>query len=196
MSSIPRSGRSPGKGNGYPLQYSCLENPMDRGAWWVIAHGVAKSQTRLSGWAQSSIIFTNPQLPYNYPPDRGGHFRGRQCLWAASPPALREACRDPLQEETSCPGSGLTLWSHGSGVVATWRISTVGMSPPSASLLPGLALLPQFLPLPHQGQSCHDLLFSGSQGFYTERMGMGDRAGEEGRKRKENTAFKKEQNFF
>ena len=49
MSSIPRSGRSPGKGNGYPLQYSCLENPMDRGAWWVIAHGVTKSQTRLSG---------------------------------------------------------------------------------------------------------------------------------------------------
>ena len=40
--SIPRSGRSPGEGNGYPLQYSCLENPMDRGAWWATAHGVAK----------------------------------------------------------------------------------------------------------------------------------------------------------
>ena len=37
-----------GEGNGTPLQYSCLENPMDRGAWWAVVHGVAKSQTRLS----------------------------------------------------------------------------------------------------------------------------------------------------
>ena len=37
-----------GEGNGNPLQYSCLENPMDRGAWWATIHGVAKSQTRLS----------------------------------------------------------------------------------------------------------------------------------------------------
>ena len=37
-----------GEGNGTPLQYSCLENPMDRGAWWAVVHGVAKSQTRLN----------------------------------------------------------------------------------------------------------------------------------------------------
>ena len=37
-----------GEGNGTPLQYSCLENPMDRGAWWAAVHGVAQSQTRLS----------------------------------------------------------------------------------------------------------------------------------------------------
>ena len=43
--SIPGSGRYPGEGNGNPLQYSCPENPMDRGAWWATAHGVAKSQT-------------------------------------------------------------------------------------------------------------------------------------------------------
>ena len=36
---------SPGEGNGNPLQYSCLENPMDRGAWWATVHAVAKSQT-------------------------------------------------------------------------------------------------------------------------------------------------------
>ena len=42
---IPASGRSPGIGNGNPLQYSCLENPMDRGAWWATVHGVTKSQT-------------------------------------------------------------------------------------------------------------------------------------------------------
>ena len=46
--SIPRLGRSPGEGNGNPLQYSCLENPMDGGAWWATVHGVAKSRTRLS----------------------------------------------------------------------------------------------------------------------------------------------------
>ena len=48
VGSIPGSGRSPGEGNGNPLQYSCHENPMDRGAWWATVHGVAKSQTRLS----------------------------------------------------------------------------------------------------------------------------------------------------
>ena len=42
---IPGLGRSPGGGNGSPLQYSCLENPMDRGAWWARGHGVAKSGT-------------------------------------------------------------------------------------------------------------------------------------------------------
>ena len=42
------SGRSPGEGNGNPLQYSCLENPMDGGAWGAIVHGVAKSWTQLS----------------------------------------------------------------------------------------------------------------------------------------------------
>jgi len=44
-SSIPGSGRCPGEGNGHPLQYSCLENPMDRGAWWATVHGVTKSGT-------------------------------------------------------------------------------------------------------------------------------------------------------
>ena len=43
--SIPGSGRSPGGGHGNPLQYSCLGNPMDRGAWWATVHGVTKSQT-------------------------------------------------------------------------------------------------------------------------------------------------------
>ena len=45
MGSTPGLGRSPGGGNGNPLQYSWLENPMDRGAWWAIVHGITKSQT-------------------------------------------------------------------------------------------------------------------------------------------------------
>ena len=47
MGSIPGSGRSPGEGHGSPLQYSCLENPMDRGAWRAAVRGVPQSQTQL-----------------------------------------------------------------------------------------------------------------------------------------------------
>ena len=59
LGSIPGSGRSPGEGSGNPLQYSCLESPMDRGAWWATVHGVAKSRTQLSD-------FTAPHYPSNY----------------------------------------------------------------------------------------------------------------------------------
>ena len=56
--SIPGSGRSPGEGIGYPLQYSCLENPVDGGAWWAAVHRVAQSQTGLKrlGGSSSSCI--------------------------------------------------------------------------------------------------------------------------------------------
>ena len=57
LGSIPGLGRSPGEGNGNPLQYSCLENPMDRGAWWATVHGIAKSRTRLSVF--TSLHFTS-----------------------------------------------------------------------------------------------------------------------------------------
>ena len=48
LGSIPGTGKSPGEGNCNPLQYPCLENPMDRGAWRATVHGVTKSQTQLS----------------------------------------------------------------------------------------------------------------------------------------------------
>ena len=47
LTSIPGSGRSPGVGHGNLLQYSCLENSIDRGVWWAMVHRVAKSQTQL-----------------------------------------------------------------------------------------------------------------------------------------------------
>ena len=47
---IPGVGRSPGEGNGNPLQYPCHKNPVDRGAWWATVHGVAESRTRLSNF--------------------------------------------------------------------------------------------------------------------------------------------------
>ena len=56
-SSIPGSGRSPGKRNGNLLQYSGLENPMDRGAWWIIVHGISQSWTWLK-WRSTHYIFT------------------------------------------------------------------------------------------------------------------------------------------
>ena len=70
---------SPGEGNGNPPQYSCLENPMDGGAWWATVHGVAKSQTRLSDFTSlhltvelvfKSVLSSSPQTPIymNYYP--------------------------------------------------------------------------------------------------------------------------------
>ena len=57
LGSIPGSGRSPGEGNGNPFQYSCLENPMDGGAWWATVHGVAKSRTRLSDFTFTLVHY-------------------------------------------------------------------------------------------------------------------------------------------
>ena len=71
---IPGSGRSPGEGNGKPLQYSCLENSMDGGAWWATVHGVAESDTteRLhftSGLAAASLVAESPRAALELLPD-------------------------------------------------------------------------------------------------------------------------------
>ena len=57
---IPESGRSPGRGHGNPLQYSCLESPMDRGACWVMVHGVPKSANPLNGNPFQYSCLENP----------------------------------------------------------------------------------------------------------------------------------------
>ena len=57
LGSVPGLGRSPGEGHGNPLQYSCLENPMNRGAWWATVHGVAKSWMQLSMHAHNTSLF-------------------------------------------------------------------------------------------------------------------------------------------
>ena len=70
LGSISGSGSSPGEGNGNPLQYSCLENPKDGGAWWATVHGVAKSQTRLSDFTSlhfTSLAFSWSQLGHKDP---------------------------------------------------------------------------------------------------------------------------------
>ena len=63
QSSIPGSGRSPGEGNGNPLQYSCLENPMDGGAWWATVLGVTKSRTEQ---LHSSLMGYVPKLFHTF----------------------------------------------------------------------------------------------------------------------------------
>ena len=60
---IPGWGRSPGEGNGNPLQYSCLENPVDEEAWWATVYGVAKSRT----WLSNFTLATKPSPPYCFP---------------------------------------------------------------------------------------------------------------------------------
>ena len=61
--SIPGLGKSPGGEHGNPLQYSCLKNPMDRGAWWATVHRIAKSQTRLRVHACNATLgSSNPRL--------------------------------------------------------------------------------------------------------------------------------------
>ena len=72
-------GRAPGEGNGYPLQYSCLKNPMDRGAWGATVHGVAKRRTRLSdlthsGW-QWRVLLLNVALNVTLWVNK------RMCVW-------------------------------------------------------------------------------------------------------------------
>ena len=64
--SIPGLGKSHGEGNGNPLQYSCLENPMDRGAWQTIAHGVAKSWTCLNEYVHLCPYFLNNHFVINF----------------------------------------------------------------------------------------------------------------------------------
>ena len=65
LGSIPGSGGSPGEGNGNPLQYSCLENPMDGGAWWATVHGVAKSWTQLSDFTFTFHFSIDLELLFN-----------------------------------------------------------------------------------------------------------------------------------
>ena len=62
--SIPGPGRSPGEGNGNPLRYSCLGNPMDRGAWWAAVYGIAQRRTRLKRLSSSSSRELRSHMPY------------------------------------------------------------------------------------------------------------------------------------
>ena len=102
LGSIPESGRSPGEGNGNPLQYSCLENPMDRGAWQATVHRVANSQTRLSNFtflflSCSLFLFSDQVVSHSL------WLHGLQHTRLLCPPLSPGVC------PSSCP---LNQWCH------------------------------------------------------------------------------------
>ena len=78
LGSIPVLGRSPGEGNGNPLQYSCLETPMDRGAWWATVYGVTKSDTTIH--ACTVALRLPGGLGLNPPEHSGGGLVAKSCL--------------------------------------------------------------------------------------------------------------------
>ena len=100
---IPGSGRSPGEGNGNPLQYSCLENPMDRGAWWAIVHRVTKSRTRLSDF--TFTLFRNYfGTSYYFASSNSSltsYFSHSPCWLTSNPPNVL-VCAKLLQCPTLC----------------------------------------------------------------------------------------------
>ena len=90
MSSIPRLGRSPGEGNGNPLQYSRLKNPMDRGPWQATVHEVTKSQTGLSMHARIKNV--------------------ENSLWMRPIQVLQNALEPPLGLILNLPTPGTGIW--------------------------------------------------------------------------------------
>ena len=119
--STPRSGRSPGEGKGNPLQYSCLENPMHRGAWQATVHGVTKkSQTWLSNWATTTkvtdmlhiylLTSCSLLLEYKLPQDQ------KTCFFTASLLASAQLAFDEwldgMNEENPNSGTGLKVWAE------------------------------------------------------------------------------------
>ena len=103
-------GRSPGGGHGNPLQYSCLENPMDRGAWWATVHGVSKS------WTQLKHLSMHTRVVYSRVPQRMCHRcltqklkngfpqpSGSQLGWGDwAPQIVDSTCKEPSNFTTVC----------------------------------------------------------------------------------------------
>ena len=127
--SIPGLGRSTGGGHSYPLQYSCLENPMDRGAWWATVHGITKSWTRLSDFEVHIVLPVRVHGDINsmWLLIKLAHF-------SVSPLVLRLLCRKvmtaplPAAHPTSlahrsppCSSSWLSSW----GLCIYWSLAWV-----------------------------------------------------------------------
>ena len=122
MVSIPGLGRSPGEGNGNPLQYSCLENPMDRGAWQAIVHGVPKSRTRLSDFTFTFTFFRSHGA--SLVAQRIKRLRAMQETWVRS-----LGWEDPLEKEMATHSSTLAWripWREGPGRLQSMGSQRVG----------------------------------------------------------------------
>ena len=126
VSSIPGSGRFPGGGNGNPLQYSCLENPMDRGAWWATVHRVTKSQiwlnqqhTHTCTWFYELLLFEELLIFVSNP---GGSDGKVSACHAGDPGSIPESGRSPGEGNGNPLQHSCLEKSHG------WR-NLIGYSP-------------------------------------------------------------------
>ena len=97
VGSVPESGRSPGRGNSYPLQYSCLENSRDRGTWWVTVHGVAKSQILWSMYTHTHSHTHTKKPIFTVTVHVCSHFRACHIFF----------CIDPLSQDPGLQGTSL-----------------------------------------------------------------------------------------
>ena len=120
---IPGWGRSPGEGNGNPLQYSCLENPMDGEAWWAIVHGVTKSRTRLS---DLTLTISSAQFSHSVVSDS---------LWPYELQHARPPCPSPTTgvHSNSCP---LSQWRHPTISSSVISFSSCPQSLPASGSFP------------------------------------------------------------
>ena len=121
LGSIPRSGRSPGGGHGNPLQYSCLENPMDGGAWWATVHRVTKNQTRLSDF---TFTFTKAISWTSLVAQTVKHL---STMWETRVRAL--GWEDPLEKEMAIHSSTITWrtpWTEEPGRLQSMGSQRVG----------------------------------------------------------------------
>ena len=131
--SIPGSGRSLGEGNGNPLQYSCLENPMDREAWWATVHGVTKSRTWVSDFTFTTISSLNNDMTIVSSMMSGGTSLVAQSI--KNTPAMRETrvqslgLEDPLEKEMATHANILAwriLWTGEPGGLQSMGSQRVG----------------------------------------------------------------------
>ena len=133
--SIPGAGRAPGEGKGNPLQYSCLENSMDRGAQWATVHGVTKSQTWLSTYSGNGVI--------------DGKWWGG-VLYLLTNEVRKVSLRRPWPNSSTCqPGELNKLTHFWIGFLELWR---PGKRAPSLRSSPYLALV--HLPPCGSAKSC------------------------------------------
>ena len=118
--SIPGSGRSPGERNGNPLQYSCLENPMDREAWWATGHGVTKSRTWLSDFTVTVFHFCmSIILQKERARGREGRRRGKKGTFGEGGLLGKMKQLHKFQQDSTRPLAILMLWFK--EPVLSWR---------------------------------------------------------------------------
>ena len=133
LGSIPGSGRSPGEGNGNPLQCSCLENPRDRGAWWAAAYGVAQSRTRLKRLSSSSSSSSIACLSVSFLQQLASprlvvqRLKRLPAMWETW--VLSLGWEDPLEKETATLSSTLAwkiAWMEEPGGLQSMGLQRVG----------------------------------------------------------------------